>query len=486
MAETSASERRNRQPAVAGMFYPSDPVELRDLVKRMISEGQESASCVRSGRFPKAVIAPHAGYAYSGAVAGSAYAAIQAGRGVIRRVVLIGPAHRVGFAGVASTTASAFDSPLGVVPVDQASIRQLDTLYFVHTLDQAHALDHALEVQLPFLIEALSNSESVESSFSIVPLLAGQIGYDHIADLYDVLWGGDETLILISSDLSHYKDYATAVRTDASTAKAIESKCAGSLSSEQACGHVAIQGMLEAASRRGLSVECVDLRNSGDTAGPKNQVVGYGAFLFWSDESSAVGRSGLSDEEVEDIESISEEDGRVLMEVARSSIAYGLKHHQPLKVSLTDYSDILRSRRAVFVTLKIGDSLRGCIGNLEPLATLVEDTSRNAFSAAFSDPRFPPLGEQEFERISIHLSILTSPRPVSFTNERDLIRQIRPGVDGLILEQSGRRGTFLPSVWESLGKAEVFLSHLKVKAGLPPGELTSAAKVWRYEAISVA
>ena len=256
-----------RAAAVAGHFYPDNARRLRAAVLEYVAGGRSQAPV------PKALIAPHAGYQYSGPVAGSAYALIAPRRDAIQRVVLIGPSHRVPFTGLALPEASAFATPLGDVPVDRAAIDRIRTLPQVIISDHAHRQEHSLEVHLPFLQETLG-------SFSLVPLLTGDATPSEVGEVIEMLWGGSETLIIVSSDLSHYHDYATASRLDAATSTAIEALRDEDIADDHACGAVAIRGLLWAAKRRRLQARTLDLRNSGDTAGPKDRVVGYGAYAF--------------------------------------------------------------------------------------------------------------------------------------------------------------------------------------------------------------
>ena len=258
---------RVRHPAVAGQFYPDDPGELR----AMLQEYLEAA--LAGGPVPRAIIAPHAGYVYSGLVAASVYVCLRPARERIRRVVLVGPAHRVPFRGLALPGVAAFATPLGPVPVDEAAGSRLLELPQVQVLPEAHAREHSLEVQLPFL-------QVVLEEFAIVPLVVGEARPEEVCEVMDVLWEGDETLIVVSSDLSHFHDYETARRIDGATSQAIEELREEGLRHEQACGCVPIQGLLQLARRHGLEARRVDLRNSGDTAGPRSQVVGYGAYVF--------------------------------------------------------------------------------------------------------------------------------------------------------------------------------------------------------------
>lgn len=226
-----------------------------------------------TGGSPKALIVPHAGLVYSGPVAASAYARIRAARAAIRTVVALGPSHRVPFRGLAASSATAFATPLGEVAVDRLGVEAALALPQVQILDAAHAQEHSLEVQLPFLQETLGR-------FTWIPLVAGDARAEEVAEVLEALWGGPETLILVSSDLSHYHAYASARSLDLATTTAIENLRHEELDGERACGYVGIRGLLAVARRRGLRVETLDLRNSGDTAGPRHAVVGYGAYAL--------------------------------------------------------------------------------------------------------------------------------------------------------------------------------------------------------------
>jgi MEMO1 family protein len=255
-----------REPAVAGLFYPDDPEALRQVLGGFL----KGAAC--AGPPPKALIVPHAGYPYSGPVAATAYARILPARETVHRVVLLGPSHRVPFRGLATSSADSFRTPLADVPVDRAAVAEIEKLPQVHRLDEAHRQEHSLEVHLPFL-------QAILADFTLVPLVVGDASAADVAEVLDRLWGGPETLIVISSDLSHYHDYETARRMDSRTSRAIEHLQWDALGYEDACGRVPVSGLLEAARRRSMTVTTVDLRNSGDTAGSRDSVVGYGAYL---------------------------------------------------------------------------------------------------------------------------------------------------------------------------------------------------------------
>jgi len=256
-----------RQPAVAGTFYPGDPLELSRELDSFL------AAVETHERPPKALIAPHAGYIYSGPVAASVYARLRNTEQPITRVVLLGPSHRVPFVGLAVPSADYFETPLGDVPIDRASIERILPMSQVYAMDEAHAYEHSLEVQIPFLQKTLGE-------FQLVPLVVGDASGEEVAEVLEALWGGPETLIVISSDLSHYLDYQSARDIDSVTSKAIEALQGEAIGHNQACGRIPVQGLLIEAERHGLHGQTVDLRNSGDTAGPRDRVVGYGAYAF--------------------------------------------------------------------------------------------------------------------------------------------------------------------------------------------------------------
>jgi AmmeMemoRadiSam system protein B len=260
--------KKIRPAAVAGRFYPENADELRRQIEDLLANAQTPI-----GTAPKAIIAPHAGYIYSGPVAASVYKQLLSQRDIVTRIILIGPAHYESFAGLATTTAEAFATPLGLVPVERASMQILKEIPCVSVRDEAHAPEHSLEVHLPFL-------QIVLRQFAIVPLLTGDVSVDQLSLVLDKLWGGEETRFVVSSDLSHYLDWETARQVDQSTAWAIESLDPARVSEQQACGCIPIRGLLVAARRHHLCGRTLDLRNSGDTAGPRGNVVGYGAFAF--------------------------------------------------------------------------------------------------------------------------------------------------------------------------------------------------------------
>src|SRR2546430_13237324 len=363
-----------RPAAVAGTFYPSDSraivTELDDLLGGV-------APLAPSLGFPKALSVPHAGYIYSGPVAARAYDEIAAARGVVRRVVVLGPVHRVPVRGLALPSAQIFETPLGRIPIDQKAIQEVSSLPQVVSSDPAHALEHSLEVQLPFL-------QKILGEFALVPLAVGMANVEEVAQVIERLWGGRETLIVISTDMSHYHAYEEARRIDGATVERIAA-LATDIDHNEACGATPLNGLLSVARRRNLSIKLLAACNSGDTAGGKGQVVGYSSFALY--EGGEVQH---------------EDAGSTLISIASGSISSGLGLAPKPQV---DGAAWLGQVGATFVTLLRAGALRGCIGSLEAARPIGADVADNALGAAFRDPRFPALERDEWPLCSVEVSL---------------------------------------------------------------------------------
>ncbi|MEO8443145.1 MAG: AmmeMemoRadiSam system protein B [Betaproteobacteria bacterium] len=456
-----------RPAAVAGTFYPASANALARDVSALLAR---AAAGALGKPVPKAIIAPHAGYIYSGPIAAAVYARLAPARGVITRVVLLGPVHRVPVRGLALPAADALATPLGNVAVDAAAVSVLQKLPQVTVSAAAHAQEHSLEVQLPFLQQVLGD-------FSVVPLAVGNATAAEVAQVLDILWGGAETLIVISSDLSHFLDYADAQAVDRVTAQTIVDM-RPAISHEQACGGTPVNGLLQAARKRGLEPELIDLRNSGDTAGDRSRVVGYGAFAFHDSPPGAqfnatdartllYGDAGAA---------LPSNAGAVLLPLVRAAIAAELA----LSAPAVEDAPWLHAPGASFVTLKKHGELRGCIGTLEAHRALGADVNANAVAAAFRDPRFKPLAPAEFDAMHVEVSVLSAVERMIYRDEADALAQLRPGIDGVILHYGYHRSTFLPQVWEDFRDPRLFIGHLKHKAGLPPDFWDPALALSRY------
>lgn len=410
------------------MFYPGDGTVLACEVDALLGEPAAGSAT------PKALVVPHAGYRYSGTTAARAFRLLAAGRGRIRRVVILGPAHRAIVRGIALPGASRFRTPLGEVPVDGELRNELAALPSVVIDDHAHAQEHAIEVQLPFLQRVLGD-------VTVLPAVVGHAAPDEVAALVERAWGGPDTLVIVSSDLSHCQAYDQAVRHDRVTVDRILG-FADDLSGDDACGAAPLNGFLRVACARRLAPRLIALCNSGDTAGDRRRVVGYCAIAF---------------------EATEDERGAALLGEARGAIADALAMSSP--ANAVDHP-VLDTPGATFVTLTRAGELRGCMGSLVPARPLREDVRANACAAAFRDPRFPPLSRAEYAEVSVEVSLLGRARALACGDERAALAQLRPGVDGVIFEAGERRATFLPQVWQQLPEPRDFLAALKRKAGV--------------------
>ena len=441
------------QPVVAGAFYPGHA----DALGRMVA-GLLARAPALDVPPPKAVILPHAGYRYSGAVAAAAAVALRPG---VRRVVVLGPSHRFAFEGVALPDAQAMATPLGAVPIDADAVGALLRHPEVRVEPRAHAAEHSIEVELPFLQHRLAD-------FSIVPLVIGEIATARLAAILDTVWGGDETLLVVSTDLTHFLPAAEAERVDLSTAHAVETSEGAGLTGFEACGHRPLSAFLAGAAARGMRLTRLGLTHSGAVGGDMARVVGYGAWMAHDAEAAC----------------LSPAHREAALGIAGQALRARVRRGRTPYVDLGSFAAPLQSVAASFVTLKREGRLRGCIGSLKASRPLVEDIADNAGKAGFEDPRFRPVSEEELDGAEIEIAILSRPAPIAFRDEADLLAQLRPGRDGLILRDGSRRATFLPKVWDALPAPEGFLGALKAKAGLPSDHWSDEVGAWRYMAES--
>jgi hypothetical protein len=415
---------------------------------------------------PKAVIVPHAGYRFSGEIAARGWSRLARRRGEIRRVVLFGPAHRSAFDGMAVLGVTHWETPLGRLVTDAEAMATALRSPDVQAMDAPFLREHSLEVQLPFVQRALGD-------VTVLPVLVGRAQAASVARLMDALWGGPETAIVVSSDLSHYHDYDTASALDAGTTAMIERAAPDRIGSREACGHLAVRALIGHARLRDLRITALDVRNSGDIVGERSRVVGYGTYAFEYAQSAR----------------LPEEARERLLEAARASLREGPPGGPggpvtavPAAAAALADSPLLRAQRNTFVTLEIDGRLRGCIGSVRPQRSLAEDVCVNARKAAYADPRFTPLAADEIDRLQVSVSVLSHPRPIAADSEERLLEQLRPDADGLILADGERSALFLPSVWRSLPDPRAFVRQLRRKAGLPEQGWTPTMRASRFGA----
>ncbi|MBV8512216.1 MAG: AmmeMemoRadiSam system protein B [Xanthobacteraceae bacterium] len=442
-----------RAPAVAGTFYPANPDALDRAVRGALAAAQVEPVPA------KAIVAPHAGYIYSGPIAGTSFQSVAHLRDRIRRIVLIGPTHRMHFFGIAVPTATGLATPLGTVAIDHAGVDVALQDPDVRLIDAAFDGEHALEVELPFIQVLFPRA-------AVVPLIVGETSVEAVERVLATLWGGPETLIIVSSDLSHYHDYDAARSLDLITSQAIEVIAPARVDANGACGHRAIAGLLRRAHELDLRATTRDLRNSGDTRGPRDRVVGYGAYTFEDAETARLADSHR----------------RMLVDAAYATLRHIAAKGRPPELNLLSFPPALRAQRATFVTIELGGQLRGCVGTVAPVAPLIADVVANTHKAALQDHRFNPMSAQEISQATISISILSHLRCQPFVSDADLLDRLRPGVDGLMIRQADHRALFLPKVWSDLPSPPDFLGRLKQKAGLPNVPLAGTASAFRFTA----
>lgn len=526
-----------RPPAVAGSFYPADRTTLKQLITHQLDYSREVLQQLEPtlpAGVPKAVIVPHAGYVYSGTAAALAYALLERGRGSVTRAVIVGPTHRVAVRGVACSTAAAFETPLGTVPVDIAAERKALGLSVNEPLRSGtharpgapapamivnvptHAQEHAVEVQIPFLQTVLG------PDLTIVPLNAGDATPQEVGDVLRALWGGPETVIVISSDLSHYHPHEVARALDDQTIADIAALHLP-IHPRRACGAYPINGLLDVLKgRKDMRLFELGCSTSGDDgvvalAGQPRPamrdadepVVGYVSFAAWESKPEADALAGADDLGTSGTPS----HGEVLLKLARAAIRERLHIEHPTAAdstaSILAANPWLNEPGACFVTLTEGGRLRGCIGSLVAHRSLGKDVAEHAVDAATRDPRFTPVTAAEYPLLNVEVSVLGEPEPITVNScdadsrgtgsktatlaslqsgpQTDAVKRdgsnverpvrsrteleevLRPGKDGLILaDRRGRSATFLPQVWDELPDPHDFVARLLAKAGIRP------------------
>ncbi|HDR06556.1 MAG TPA: AmmeMemoRadiSam system protein B [Candidatus Coatesbacteria bacterium] len=449
---------RVRAPAVAGSFYPAPPEALKRQVEELLRRAEVEPLCG-----VRALVAPHAGYVYSGAVAACAYASI--GENAFRRAAVVAPTHRVPFDGVSAYIGEAFETPLGPVEVDLEALAALSAAYPLKVVAAAHELEHSLEVQLPFIQAALPGAR-------LVPLLMGSQDEETARGLGEALAAvfAEETLVVASSDLSHYHEDSVARVLDgvveghvrslepARFLRAVESGQAA------ACGAGPMAAAMFYARAVGATVpRVVAYATSGDVTGDRRQVVGYLSAVFTMPVA------------VEDCPDLDRHERRALLRLAREALENHFAGEKPPEPKAP--SARLKEKRGAFVTLTEEGRLRGCIGYVEPVVPLWRAVREMAVAAATGDPRFSPVSPDELERLRIEISVLSP-----LTECRDPGR-VTVGRHGLIVRRGGRSGLLLPQVPQEQGwDREEFLAHTCLKAGLGPEDWKSGAELYTFTA----
>lgn len=460
------------EPAVQGQFYPAEPEKLRALV-----EGYMAAPAVEpklAGRV-RAMISPHAGYVYSGSVAGQVLRLVPADT---TRVIVLAPSHHVGFAGGSIPGFTAFRNALGEIVLDPEGAKLREKYEFFVDRADAHAKEHSLEVMLPFLQCRLK-------AFTLIPVVLGQrLDATAMAKALAPLMDDPKTVLVASSDLSHYKPYDTARQLDQDCVNTILKLDSAGLQKRELCGVAPVTVLVELARAKGWTPTLVDYKNSGDTAGDKSRVVGYAGIVFTEPAVAAATAATQATTKPEETPAVKENakpqtkepllpvaTQKQVLELARTTIVARLQK-KPLP-ALPAGHELLEKKLGCFVTLHKAGELRGCIGHIFPQKVLVQAVQDLAQAAAFEDPRFRPVQEPEMATIDLEISVLTVPQDLPYKDGDDLLAKLQPNVHGVVLRQGlYRQSTFLPQVWEQIPDKVQFLQHLCLKGGM-------AADAWK-------
>lgn len=453
----------DKKAVFAGSFYPENSEQLNQLLESF----KQDIAC---GYKSKAIIVPHAGYVYSGYAAMAGYQHFEPSENVF----IIAPSHQEYFNNIAFPKYSFYETPLGLVEVNNRLIKEIATKFPSIIANEPFEKEHAIEVQLPFLQHLFINNKnssnalintlhSLTKKIKIIPVLVGKCDYRVIAKLIAEYW--ENSSFIISSDLSHYYSYEQARQLDLYTATIIETGRIEFLEQQQACGMTCIKALVDFANKNKCSMIRAEMYNSGDIAQDKDRVVGYGSWFMYKGSKNELIKKYFSE---------------YIMALVKASIYSKFNDEEFVPNNIPT---VLKQHGASFVTLKLNGQLRGCIGSVYPTKPLVVDIMNNAINAAFQDNRFAPLSYEEFINLEISVSILSEIERINFKNEKDLLSKIYP--HGIIIMDRGKRALYLPEVWEQLPEKDVFFNSLKEKAGLESNYFSKTLEVYKFETVAI-
>lgn len=450
--EIPLPEEKVRQPAVAGKFYEGNAERLAETVNGYLALAEEASLPKVKG-----LVVPHAGYVFSGMVAASGFKQLSNKENSYKTVFLIGASHSKMFDGASIPDFTHYKTPLGLVKVSTKAEKLREESLIV-SVPEAHLAEHSLEVQLPFLQTVLPNVE-------IVPIVTGNIDPEQLAVvLADYL--DEETLVIASSDLSHYYSYQEALQLDKKCVEAIPGLDFGEMQHCEACGKIPVLTLMHLSQKMGWQGRALDYRNSGDTFGEKSSVVGYFSAAFFEGQS------------------LSEGEERILLLLARDTLERQLSGQPLPEIDEEMLSEKLKQVQGCFVTLNKQSKLRGCIGHILPQEKLYQCVRENAVAAALFDNRFEPVSIEELPGLEVEISVLTVPELLSYSSLQELIEGLRPEVDGVVMDFEGKISTFLPQVWQQIPDREEFLSQLCLKQGSESDCWTMPeTKIYTYQAL---
>jgi AmmeMemoRadiSam system protein B/AmmeMemoRadiSam system protein A len=437
-ANNNLEEKIIREAVVAGSWYPGDKKMLTETLTNYFNNAKKSDF---EGDI-KALVVPHAGYVFSGQVAAQGFNQIEKN---YKKVIIIGTNHAQGVyvPGISVPTETHYRTPLGEVKVSKITKELLKKDLFVSVPD-AHRT-HVIEIELPFLQQKLEN-------FEIIPLITGMLDSNQIQEAVDILssYIDEDTLIVVSSDLSHYHDYDEAVKLDTNCISNMESLNFEEASKCEACGLYALLILIELAKKNNWGAEIIDYKNSGDTSGDKSRVVGYSSIVFYEKNKGS---------------ELTEGEKETILNIARKTLE-SIYNGEEVSIASYEITPNLKKVQGCFTTLNKNGNLRGCIGHILPQEELYKCVIDNIINAALHDSRFNPVTNDELKDIEIEISVLSVPERLSFKSGEDLKDKLRPNIDGVVLKKGWHQSTYLPQVWEQLPDKELFLSNLCIKGGM--------------------
>lgn len=434
-----------KPPSVAGKFYTDNKEELLNQLDNFIQNSKKACNY-----FSRAIIVPHAGYDYSGQLACEGFQYLDKN---VKNIFIIAPPHYVPVIGASLSSYEFWATPLGEIEVNQQINEELIEKFGCEFQNNTFEYEHSTEVQVPFIQKMFPEAK-------IIPIIANNP--QKISEIISYYLNNPQNGFVISSDLSHFNHSTEAQRMDEITAKMIEFKAADQIIPVQACGACGIQALVNVAKNKNYSLLRVGMHNSGDITNDKKSVVGYGAWFLYEGSKNTFLKKYFSP---------------LIIDICKKSILSKLENSN---FTIDNIPAFFNEFGASFVTIEKNDDLRGCIGSIIAHQPLVYDLVRNAQNAAFSDPRFHPLEQDELEEISIKVSLLSEPEKMNFENEPDLLEQIKPFSDGIIIKDGDKQAVYLPSVWEQIPDKKFFLKSLKIKAGMTPEHFSNTFEAYRF------
>ncbi|MFH0867882.1 MAG: AmmeMemoRadiSam system protein B [Candidatus Woesearchaeota archaeon] len=435
--------KKIREPVVAGSWYPGDKLTLKADIKKYFDNVNEAELDKI-----KAIIVPHAGYRFSGQIAAAAFKQLNSN---YETVILMGPSHAYPLNDASILNVTHYKTPLGEIPLSK-KVKELLKEDIINTIPEAHAQEHSLEIELPFLQEKLKD-------FELIPIVVGKINPDKFKQALSKQID-DKTLIVVSVDLSHYHPYNEAKQLDSYSIDKILNLDSKGIFNAEIDAPWAVSTLINIAKEKQWKPVLLYYANSGDITGDKSAVVGYAAMAFVEQHEK--------NKNNEEKELLTKQEQNFLLKLARDTIEHYLKTGKQPSVDKTKLTPALKKIQGCFVTLNKNHDLRGCIGHIFPQEELYKCVIDNSISAAVSDPRFNPVESNELKDIKIEISVLTVPKELKFSSGEDLKNKLRPMTDGVVLKQGFQQSTYLPQVWEQLPDKEEFLTSLCIKGGMNP------------------